>query len=174
MKQRQWLMSILTIIFLVASACSTPYSNPPASFQESDLVGVWEVHYSRQRADKLILRADGTFKQIYTDKTGQDYVFETPWNEWRVEHFSDGRARIHLQGARYYLASIRIAEGEGVSQYFWDPIAKESVSMFRELVLNVQTNTSGELILLHVWISSDRGFALVGRDTEEFHRVTEP
>lgn len=174
MKRNKRLVLILTIFFLAISACGTPYSNPSADFQESDLVGAWEARYSKQQVDKLVLRTDGTFKQIYQDNIKQDYSFETPWNEWWVERLSDGRLRIHLQGARYYLAGISIAEEEGVNREFWDPIGKEYIPMFRELVLNIQMDKSGGLVLPHMWRSSDRGFALIGRHTEEFHRAKEP
>jgi len=193
MKRSKWLKVVLAVlILLTASACEGPYSNPSSTFQDSDLVGTWEAHYVARDADRLILRADGTFKQVYEDHTVEDYIYETPWNEWGVEHFPDGRVQLHLQGARYYNASIRLAERDGMSApgpedepdfwgemgpppfAFYDPIAKEALYMVRELVLNVRSDSSGELLLLHMWISSDRGFALIGGETKVFRRIETP
>ncbi len=69
MERTKWLVVILSILMSTASACKAPYSNPPVTFQDLDLVGTWEAHYSERRVDKLIVRADGTFKQIYHEDT---------------------------------------------------------------------------------------------------------
>jgi len=168
--------------------------NPPATLRESDLVGTWEVVYGSQRTDRLILRADGMFKQIYQDQTRGDYAYKTPWNEWWMERFPDGRVRVHLEGARYYLAGIEEGELDGweptiaPGQYdiwedrggpppysFFDPFAEEQVDMGVEmvgkLVLNVRRLPSGELVLAHMWGSPDWGF---GDKTQVFHRVETP
>ncbi len=192
MKKNKWLITVLSLLILMASACRVPYSNPSTDFRESDLVGTWETRYRKRGFDRLIFRADGTFKQIYKDHIEEDYVFETSWNEWWVERFPDGRVRVHLQGARYYLDGIRVAERDGMRpplpencpncvgepepspHSFHDPIAKESLQMVGELVLNVQNHTSGELLLLHMWSDHDRGFAMIGGEVEEFHRVEAP
>src|SRR3972149_5907355 len=66
-----------------------PYSNPSVSFQDSYLVGTWEtVYLNWQGFDRIIVRADGTFKQIYQNPN-KGYTYETPWNEWMTERFSD-------------------------------------------------------------------------------------
>ena len=54
---------------------------------------------------------------------------------------------------------------------YWDPIAREFVQMVEELVLNVRTDSTGELILLHMRMSSAEGFPIIGGGTEEFRRV---
>ena len=187
--QQDWILFVLTL--LLASGCRAPYSNPVETFEESDLVGTWEVHYMEWGFDKLILRADGTFKQVYQDNTVKGYVYETPWNKWWVERFPDGRARLRLQGARYYLDGIRQAELEGMEPpcsldlpdcwggsqprpwSFYDPISKEFVKMVKELVLNIRSD-SGKIILMHMWFDSDGGFAIIGGESEEFRRVGAP
>ena len=170
----------LLLLFTAIAACCwmTPKSikdimdsePPPATFRETDLVGTWEGHYGIPwGADRLILREDGTFKQIYTDEKG--YVYETPWNKWRVERFPDGRVRVHLEGARWYLDGIEFAELEGLrpagiggppASDFYDPFVEgqdpwqeQWVEMVRKLVLNVRRVSSGELILVHMSGSSD-------------------
>ncbi len=134
----------------IALCLRAPYSDPPASFDESDLVGTWETRYG-PNVDTLVLRAGGTFRQTYGRSTPADYVFETPWNEWWVERLANGGVRLHLDGARYYPEGPIIAEldGEGypcpedepdcperyqLGPYdFYDPIADETVYNERRL-----------------------------------------
>ncbi len=185
-KQTPWrCVPLLFVVLLVLAACAeiADSRNPPAAFRESDLVGTWAVDYYRYRGDdQLILRADGTFKQTYGNEK-EDYVFETPWNEWGVERFADGRVRVHLRGARYYLGGIREAEQEGVipsplvtggePRHYYDPFARDkgwrdwSVPMIGQLILNVRLLPSGELVLAHMWPSSEYAFG----DSQVFHRV---
>ena len=187
--RQDWILLVLAL--LLASGCRAPYSNPVETFKESDLAGTWEAHYSERRFDKLILRADGTFKQVYQDNTVKGYVYETPWNKWWMERFPDGRARLHLQGARYYLDGIHQAELEGMEppcssdhpdcwggsqpppRSFYDPISQELVKMIKELVLNIRSD-SGKIILMHMWSGSDGGYAIIGGESEEFRRVGAP
>lgn len=160
-----------------------PYSPPQASFQADDLVGVWETTYGRTRVDTLTFREDGTFKQVYRDPAQRNYQYETAWNPWRLEWLPDGGVRVHLEGGRYYLLGIKIAEREGLAPYgepdplaepFFDPIAKEHVDMVRQLILNVRVDSSGELLLHHMWSHSERGFAIRGCEAEHFRRVETP
>ena len=190
MKQSRWLTVVMSVlVLLTAAGCEAPYSNPSVAFQESDLVGTWETRYWERGVDRLIFRADGTFKQVYRDRTVKDYVYETPWNKWWVERFPDGRVQVHLQGARYYNDGIRVAElnGRGYPcpaefpdcswkdrMSFYDPIAKEGLYMVGKLVLNVRNDSSGKILLHHMWTSSDRGFAIIGGEAEVFRRVEEP
>ena len=191
MERTRWLAVILSILISMASACKVPYSNPPITFQDFDLVGTWEARYMEWGVDELTLRADGTFKQIYKDRNVKDYVFETPWSEWWVERFPDGRVRLHLQGARYYKVGINVAELDGMRHpcpenlpdcwggleppphNFYDPINKEFVQMVGELVLNVQSD-SEQLVLLHMLLSSDQGFVSLTGKATGFHRVATP
>jgi len=183
-KQTPWrCVPLLFVVLLVFAGCAeiADSRNPPAAFRESDLVGTWAADYGRYEGDdQLILRADGTFKQTYGNEK-EDYLFETPWNEWRGERFADGRVRVHLRGARYYFGGIREAEEEGVRptlvvtggdpRLYHDPFDPErrfkSVRMVRELVLNVRLLPSGELVLAHMWPSSEYGFG----DSQVLHRV---
>jgi hypothetical protein len=173
---------LLLLILLMVVACGAPYSNPPTDFQDSDLIGTWEARYMEWGTDRLVLKADGTFRQVYQDHTEEGYVYETPWNEWWVERLADGRVQVHLKGARYYLAGLRIAEQDGMlldhsadyPRAFHDPIADEPLYMIEELVLNVRSDSSGEILLHHMWVSSDRGFAITGGESEVFRRIQTP
>lgn len=165
-----------------------PYLPPPAGFQDSDLAGTWQTQYGRS-VDTLTLSADGTFKQVYQDPTAGDYVYESPSKEWTVERFPDGRVWLHLPGARYYLGGIKMAERDGLQaapypgfwgtsgpppSSFYDPIADEHLEMVAKIVLNVRIDSSGELVLMHMWSHHDRGFPMAGCQSEQFRRVETP
>ena len=159
-----------------------PYSPPPPSLQGSDLAGTWETQYGRS-VDRLTMRSDGTFQQVYQDGNVPDYSYETPWSPWWIEHLEDGQVHLHLQGARYYLGGRRIAERDGLESYgqpdpppmpFFDPIAEELVFMVGELVLNVRVDSSGELLLLHLWTNHDRGFGVSDCQSDLFRRMDIP
>ena len=172
-----------------------PYSPPPPTFQDSDLVGTWETRYAGWPAgdlDRLILRGDGAFRQVYENYILKDYVYQTQWEEWWLERFPDGRVRVHLEGARYYASGITIAELEGLGMpcptsqpgctgeprlpphSFYDPFAREYLYMEGELVLNVRVDSTGEFLLHHMWYHSDGGFAIADCEGEQFRAVETP
>jgi hypothetical protein len=138
------------------------------------LEGVWEAQYG-VGTDKIILKEDGRFKQIYQDHIDQNYIFETPWNNWHIERMSNGFTRIHLEGGRYYLAGNDFADIEGKKVFgtssLYDPFSQGFVTIEDELILVVVQDQTGELILHHLWTSSDRGFALFGGTKEVFYKV---
>lgn len=178
-------MAWLVLLWLVIVACACPscgsqYSNPTSTLTESELVGVWKANYLGSGSDTLDLRADRTFKQVYIQGR---YRFETPWNQWSLERFSDGRVQIRLRGARYYCRGTDIAERGGMEavdpakpDFFWDPIGQELTQMPGQLVLNVQRVTSGELVLVHMLMSIDEGFTSIwsGEAPGTFHRPKAP
>jgi hypothetical protein len=198
---RRILISIAaTVLLLLGSSCfwafrhglgqpicrEAPYSPPPAAFEDEDLVGTWEATYGRSSIDSLTFRHDGTFKQIYADPSESNYRYETQWNLWWVERGPDGLVRVHLEGARYYVAGIDIAEREGVEPQpypgfwsgsgpppspFYDPFAEDHLFMLGELILAVRVDSSQELLLHHLWTHHDRGFPLYGCQHEHFRRV---
>jgi len=180
-KRISWCFNVVLLLLLLTAiaACDESIKSimdsepPPATFREIDLVGTWEGHYGYPwGTDRLILREDGTFKQIYGDEEG--YVYETPWNKWWAERFPDGRVRVHLEGARWYLDGNDFAELDGLlpagiggppdspTYDFYDPFARHTddwrvyfVEMVGKLVLNVRRVSSGELILVHMSGSTD-------------------
>lgn len=174
-----WCVMILLLAMVVKAATGkcleAPYLDPPQSFQDSDLVGTWEANYWGS-IDRLTFRPNGTFRQVYVDDDVEDYVYETPWNECRVHRFGDGRVRLHLPGARYYVEGIRIAEQDGRywGSRFRDPIAHEWLDMEGQLVLNVRVDSSGELLLFHMWSTGDEGYAMFGCEVDTFRRVETP
>ncbi len=168
-----------------------PFMPPDAETAESDLVGTWESRYGRS-VDTLLIRPDGTFKQVYQDGYASGYVYETPWSEWWLERFPHGRLRVHLQGARYYIDGISIgerdgytylgpkrdpdtsSEPEGLPWLFYDPFSGDHFEMVRELVLTIRVDSSGELLLHHMSYTSDEGFSLSGCQRRHFRRVEGP
>jgi hypothetical protein len=175
--------AILAVVLV--TSCTMSGAPPSTDLKEVDLVGTWVARYSPSRIDRLEIRGDGTFKQTYQDRSSDnDYVYETPWNHWSLEYLPDGRVRIHLQGARYYLAGNSVGELEGLTaptrydaggenRWFYDPFGEELTHMAKELALNIRS-VRGELILHHMWTSSDRGFALFGGEGETFRKLTNP
>jgi hypothetical protein len=184
-RRRARILVLVAMTILTLAACGAEYSNPPEGFEESSLVGTWVAHYSAgPGVDTLVLRADGTFQQTFQHRTIEGYRFETPWNRWWMERFPDGRARLHLQGARFYARGVDTAEREGKQpyefgpglEYFWDPIALDFVTMVGELVLNVQNESTNGLVMLNMLVGSDEGwiFFWTGRDEDAFRRVDSP
>lgn len=150
------------IAFLVV-ACDVK-TLPPTQIQEADLVGLWQTEYSRTMLDTIEPRSDGTFKQLYVDRaTG--YAFGTGWNLWWMERLPDGLVRIHLEGAKYFLASPKLRSS------LYDPYTQEYLRLRNQLVLHVRIGSDGELLLEHVWTSSDEGFPIFGQDKSRFRRV---
>jgi len=171
----------------VRFCAQAPYLPPPTTFEDEDLVGTWRAHYDGS-VDTLIFKADRTFKQVYEDRNEEDYVYETPWNEWSVDRYADGSVRIRLQGGRYYPAGIYMAERDGMhpdlpgmwgasgppAYSFYDAFAEDTVTMVGELVINVRADRSGELLLHHMFIEIDEGFGVIGCERNIFRRVDTP
>jgi hypothetical protein len=153
-------------LFSPRCVLEAPYDNPPENLEESDLVGTWEARYMEWGVDRLVLRSDGTFKQVFRKTYCHDCISETEWNEWRVERFPDGRVRLHLEGARYY--------PQPTVAGYWDPVADELVQPMLELVVNVRVDSAGNLLLLHMWPEADHGFAILGCEGDQFNRVDTP
>ena len=174
-------------ILLLTASCQTGnedklYANPPHEFQNTDLVGTWEARYHNDNTvEQLAIRSDGTCKQTYRSDT---YSFETGWNKWRAERFSDGRVWLYLEGAHYFNEGIVVAEGEGwilcpgtsprpldIAGCFWDPVGEEYLDMQGELILNVRAcgDCPGGLVLKHM-----RFPALNNRNSHVFYQIETP
>lgn len=160
-----------------------PYSPPPETFQEAHLVGTWETSYWRDSLDSLTFREDGTFKQVFSYPSRGNYRYETPWNDWSLEVLPDGAVQVHLDGARYYPDGIKTAERDGRQSWgdpdpspmpFFDPFVEELVFMLGELVLHVRVDSSGRLLLHHLWTHHEGGFVVSGCERGQFRRVETP
>lgn len=193
MQRRRILVTgVLMWLSLFLAQCGAKFAPPPTDLQVSDLTGTWKTDYLGPGEDTLIIKEDGTFKQIYRSTKPENYVYETPWNEWSLEYLPDGRVWLHLPGARYYIDGVRFGEQEGLHAPcpddwpdcrmgeeppafgFYDPYGREWVEMVGELILNVRSRPSGEIVLHHMSSSSDHGFTLIGGGQEVFQRVETP
>ncbi len=75
-----------------------PCPTTPIKFTVSDLIGTWKAGWS-ERNDTLILREDGTYKQIiYVASPPFDY--ESEWLTWNVELSNHNIPYVHLKGMR--------------------------------------------------------------------------
>jgi hypothetical protein len=186
MNKKIWLSAVFILFGLLPlTSCAASYTNPPQLIRGTDLEGVWEAHYGKGIIDKIVIKADGKFKQTYEDDQA-NYKFESPWKSWWLESFSDGRVYIHLDGGRFYPEGISIAELQGMgfpcpdqippdcSQFargFWDPYTGKAVEMPGELILTLRVDSSGKLILHHMFTTPDGGFAIIGGEQEIFRTV---
>jgi len=113
----------------------------PETFRESDLIGVWQAQYFPRRVtDTLILREDGTYRQIYED-TMINYYYSGPWNRWYIEYRPSGGIYLHMQGMRYCVGfdeTCRRPEGGGGDHPYYDPCERRSIrDMGSEVLLAV-------------------------------------
>lgn len=101
---------LISICVIVLGCIDT--ANPFKTFTSDELVGTWQAKYENFRnlnieitgVETIILKADGTYQQIYDD--GKGYRYESSWNRWRLER---GR-RLFLKDGRFYAMGIEWAE----------------------------------------------------------------
>jgi len=142
------LAAALVLGLLTGCASSTPEEEPggwkceplPIGFDELDLVGTWRsVYYPRLVTDTLILREDGTYRQIYENNSTGRHI-ETPWNRWYVEYGPNGGAYLHLVGMHYCLSTgERCAHPGGGDWPYYDRCQTRLVSnMGWEVILIIE------------------------------------
>ena len=104
-----WLIATVCILgiwfgkLLDRTSSQGPQCAPPRKgfFSKEDLVGTW-IAGSPDRRDTLIIKADGTYKQIihikYATKPPLDY--ESGWQAWWLEYGNISVPVLHLEGWR--------------------------------------------------------------------------
>ena len=138
-------------LFLALSACDIlyRYETPPpggwacpplpVQFQESDLIGTWQAHYgSLHTTDTLVLRGDGTYKQIFVRSDG--YRYESGWNRWWLERRPSGGLYLHLEGMHKCDVTDTLCRqegGGGGDMPWWDPCEDRVFRMRGDVVLSV-------------------------------------
>jgi len=144
------LSAVLLTLSLTILGCSrakleaneeTEWQCPPLSeeFGESSLIGSWHSRYNSASNDTIILRADGTYKQVYR-QTNDSYTYESPWNRWFLEYRPGGGAYLHLEGMHYCLSIEGVCkreEGGGGDWLYYDPCVGHPVRMEDEVILAV-------------------------------------
>jgi hypothetical protein len=113
----------------------------PKTFQEADLVGTWGPAYGTNGHSTLIVKENGTYKQIYNNPiTGQH--FESDWHKWWVEYRQSGIPNLHLEKMRLCDNVVeefcQLENGGGGSYPIWIDFCEERViEMNDEVVLLV-------------------------------------
>lgn len=110
---------IMLLVISVACVSNVPQENVtkggcsllPEGFSENDLVGTWWAGYvsSPQVNDTLIIREDGTYKQIIKLEF-QSIEYESDWQAWWFEYRDNGTAYLHLDDYRICAASAGDSE----------------------------------------------------------------
>ncbi len=157
-------IALWTAILHLLAGCQAPFPAPSIDIQMDSLEGVWETRYSEEQTDRLILRSDGVYKQVF--QSGER-VLETEWNPWELEHLPSGNVRAVFEQGRFNASQA----GLPINMEFYDPFEGEIVRMRNKLVLQVRTDSAGNLILHHLFTDPDNGFLLVGGQRRYFQRV---
>jgi hypothetical protein len=108
----RYLMVMILLIGVITAGCLSvqnliageektqiaPCPPLPESFTADDLVGTWVAEYfGGEATDKLVIRADETYKQIYSSEW---LNFKSEWKNWSLERRPDGLVLLHLDGMR--------------------------------------------------------------------------
>lgn len=74
----------------------------PEGFSEEDLVGTW-IAGVPDHFDKLIIQADGTYKQIiYVDFVDRPSInYESGWQPWSLSQSEENFTYLHLNGMSF-------------------------------------------------------------------------
>jgi hypothetical protein len=96
------LLGMLLCILLDMTSSEGPQCDPPEGFSKGDLLGTW-IAGSPDQSDTLIIKADGTYKQIvhieFASKPPVDY--ESDWQAWWLEYDEVVTIpSLHLEGYR--------------------------------------------------------------------------
>lgn len=115
---------------------------PPETFQEAHLVGTWVARYGGNATDTLIIREDGTYKQIFDDPI-PGYQYESDWQKWGIEYKESGIPYLHMEGMRKCdgISARCRREGGGGDDILWFDFCEHRVIPMR-----------GEVILLVVGV----------------------
>ena len=157
---RVW--SILLFLFTAIACGGYEYVPPPMNFDESDLVGTWQATYGLTSTDTITLKSDGTYQQKF-EAPQINYVYESPWYEWRVEYSASRKPKLHLEKMRYYEFSLDIGEAggrhsDGQPVLFVDiDEDDEVIEMMDKVILRINgdQNYPRGIILQHMHIDLD-------------------
>jgi hypothetical protein len=138
------IISILLLWAMFAAACglNSPPSKSIQQVSESDLVGIWEIHYSRyDGVEFLVIEEGGTYQQIFEDA---GYLYVSGIHKWHLDPSASGRLFVRFEKGRYYPEGPNFADLLGTDPLdhsrlydFYDPEDSSSVYMDNELILEV-------------------------------------
>jgi hypothetical protein len=109
---------------------------PPSDFTEADLYGTWHHQGASIKSERLIIRGDGKYKQIFEVSSSQPY--ESPWNSWWIEYRESGGLYLHLEGMRYTGSTdevINLPQGGAGDLMFYDYCEQQIIRMEGEVIL---------------------------------------
>jgi len=118
---------------------------PPETFQEADLVGIWIAKYGGDSTDTLVIREDGTYRQIFDDPI-PGYHYESDWQRWWLEPRESGIPHLHMERMRKCdgISERCRREGGGGDDILWFDFCEHRVIAMR-----------GGIILLVVGVPSN-------------------
>ncbi len=143
----------------LSSRCSPPIKNP----ENKDLEGTWVAGVPKHN-DTLIIRSDGTYKQIvhveFTDQSPIDY--ESDWQPWYITYSQDNIPYIHLKRFRFcgMNSEISCKEENGGGYDFCED---KMIYMKGEGILIVLETTEQGYFYLHYPLGS-QGSWIYGRN----------
>ena len=109
----------------------------PEDFSEEALAGTW-IANGPGHSDTLIIRTDGTYKQLVHRGTAFDspIQYESDWQTWYLAHSDESISYLHLEGMRFCGMnngiSCSVRDGGG-----YDYCRDESIKMLNEGILIV-------------------------------------
>jgi hypothetical protein len=108
-------------------------------------VGTWVARYGGDSTDTLIIKEDGTYRQIFDDPIS-DYYYEGDWQAWWLELRESGIPHLHMEGMRKCDGTSEDCrrEGGGGGDWLWFDFCEHRVTPMR-----------GEVILLVVGVPSN-------------------
>jgi hypothetical protein len=125
MRKMFFLVGIVVVAVLAGCAPVKEEKNrckpPPQGFTETDLVGTWVKKHLDLRSDTLIIKEDGTYKQIiHLEAYSVDY--ESDWLPWYIEYTDDDIPYLHMEGLRLcaHVPDLRGCDQAGGGDYDWN------------------------------------------------------
>lgn len=133
---------------------------PPEVFKETDLIGTWQARYGTSRIDKLTLKADGTYQQLFQAPL-DGYYYKSDWNKWYVEYSSSGKPKLHLEKMGYCVYFLDECESTrgGEPNSYYDFSENKRIELTDEVILRItidESNSRG-IRLWHLQTDPDVG-----------------
>jgi hypothetical protein len=135
-------------------------------FSEANLVGTW-IAGRPDQMDTLIIRADGTYKQIvhveFPKRSPIDY--ESGWQPWNLEYSEDDIAYLHLDGMRFcgmnpsISCDVRDGDGHDFCRNEYLPMNGEGILLVLEASgESSDTNEPNYIYYLHYPLGSENSW----------------
>lgn len=135
--------TVLLWLSILACGANNNIAKPIDQVSESDVIGIWEGHYSlHNEVEFLIIKGDGTYQQIVHDSTG--YLYTSDVANWFLEPQGAGRLFIRFEKGRYFAAGPKFADLLGKDELglnqlypFYDPVDSGAIYMDNEFIVEI-------------------------------------